>query len=492
VKLAGTEATALEMEIRLVGAILARGDALYELPAGFNAGVLHNAEMRQAFIGLERLSKSKRLPTGAVDRDMVIAEGGLTDAARTMLQSAEWAADDILARGSTVRDYAQVLLERHRRAKTRAMLVGAIEAMDQGAATEDVAAGVTANLLDLDSPDLPEVISYRDAAWATLQTVERVKTGAAPTLRTGFDRIDGILRIRPGNLVIVGARSKVGKTTWARQVADGIALRAEHVLFHSLEMSVPENVVLDLSRELTIDSIEFFDERRGFSSEQWAEMHHAVERRVPQGTEGYLHSNHYHHQLGAILRISEKTHRRLLAQGGKGLALVVVDYLQLVQLDLGKHATREQVVATISRALKTWAQRTGVPVLALAQLNRDAAKRGEKPWRPPRRKKKAAPRQDPMGLPGMPPPEHPPEEPETPPEDEPTPPPQLHDLRESGALEQDANAVCFIHHPFDLATNPEKREHGPFSFIVAAQRLGPKGTVKLYADRKYSRFAEVE
>jgi replicative DNA helicase len=92
----------------------------------------------------------------------------------------------------------------------------------------------------------------------------------------------------------------------------------------------------------------------------------------------------------------------------------------------------------------------------------------------------------------VPPPDAPPEEPETPPEDEPTPPPQLHDLRESGALEQDANAVCFIHHPFDLATNPEKREHGPFSFIIAAQRLGPKGTVKLYADRKYSRFAEVD
>jgi replicative DNA helicase len=481
VRTSGVEITALELEQRVIGAVLARGDALHELPAGFTAGILTNGYLSQAFAGLERLSRAKKLPAGPVDHGLLIAEAGLPDGARELLQAAEHAADSLLTRGSSVRDHATALLDRHRRAKTRQMLLGAVEALEGGAATEDVVAGVTANLLDVDHPEQPEVVTYQEAAEETLDAVELVKSGAARTLRTGFDRIDRILRIRPGNLIVVGARSKVGKTTFARQVADTVALRRQHVAFHSLEMSVPEVIALDVSRELSIDSTEFFDDSGNFSGDEWGAITKALQRRIPEGTKGFLHANHYHHGLGSILRISEKLHRK------HGLALVVVDYLQLVQLDLGKNATREQVVATISRALKSWAQRTGVPVLALAQLNRDAAKRGEKPWRPQR--KKAKPKKDPMALPGMPQEPPPPEEP---PEDEPLPPPQLHDLRESGALEQDANAVCFIHHPFDGAANADKREHGPFQFIVAAQRLGPKGTVKLYAERKYSRFTEVE
>jgi replicative DNA helicase len=486
VKLNGTDVTAFQLEMSLVGAILARGDAIWDLPAGFTSGILDNAELRQALVGIERLARAKKLPSGPVDRNLVIAEGGLSDGARALLQSAEWAGEDVALHGSGVKDYATALLDRHRRAKTRVALVSALEQLDAGAATDTVVGGLTTQLIDVEHHDKPEVISYREAAWETLDTVGGVKEGRVKRLRTCFPEIDRILRIRPGNLIIVGARSKVGKTTFARQVADAVAMQRKHVLFHSLEMSVAEVVVLDVSRELSIDSTEFFEDGHNFSGEQWNAIQGALDRRVPDGTSGFLHANHYHHSLGAILRISERMHRK------HGLALVVVDYLQLVQLELGRHATREQVVATISRALKAFAQRTGVPVLALAQLNRDAAKRGEKPWRPPRRKKAKGPKQDPMALPGVEPPPAPPEEPETPPEDEPSPPPQLHDLRESGALEQDANAVCFIHHPYDLAINPEKREHGPFSFIVAAQRLGPKGTVKLWADRKYSRFQEVD
>lgn len=480
-RLANVETTVAELEHRIVGAILARGDALYDLPAGFSSSLVQNSQLRAALLGIEKLSRAKRLPAGPVDHGLLIAEGGLSDAARSVLVTAEHMADDLVTRGSKIRDYAQALLERHRRQKTKAMLASAVDAMDGGASTEDIVASVTAQLLDIDHPEQPEVISYEEAALQTIDAVEAIKQGNSKRLTTGFDRIDRILRIRPGNLVIVGARSKVGKTTFARQLADTVALQRQHVAFHSLEMSVPEVVALDLSRELSIDSTEFFDDVNNWTPDHWEGIQHAVARRVPEGTHGYLHANHYHHSLGAILRISEKLHRK------HGLSLVVVDYIQLVQLDLGKNANREQVVATISRALKAFAQRTGVPVLALAQLNRESAKRGERPWRPTRKKAKS--KQDPMALPGV---EAPPPELEPPPEDEPAPPPQLHDLRESGALEQDANAVCFIHHPFDLALNPEKREHGPFSFIIAAQRLGPKGVVKLYADRRFSRFEEID
>lgn len=487
----GAEVTGQELELRLVGALLVRGDLLYDLPAAFGPDVLRNVAMRDAYAGIERLGRAKKLGRGPVDLELLVAEGGLTDGVRALLHTAELSADSLVTRGSTVRDYAQALLDRHRRVKTKQLLVDAVEALEKGAAVDDVAAGVTANLLDTGRGEQPEVISYRDAALETLDVIERTKKGEARPLRTGFERIDRILRIRPGNFVIIAARSKVGKTTIARQIADNVAMRRQHVLMHSLEMSVPEVVTLDLSREASVNSTEFFDERP-WPSDTWARVQKAADRRAPGGSAGYLHANHYYPALGAILRISEKLHRRLLAEDEGGLVLVVVDYLNLVQLELGKTATREQVVATISRSLQAFAIRTGVPVLALAQINREGAKLGERPWRPPRRKAKSKARTDQMAVPGVMTVTPPPEEPETPPEDEPQPPPQIHHLRESGALEQDANAVCILHHPFDHAMNEEKRERGPFSFIVAAQRLGPKGMVRLYAEREFSRFSETD
>jgi replicative DNA helicase len=489
VKLNGASGTATELALRLVGAALLNSDALHDLPAAFNPRCIDDNEVRTVFETLERLSRAKRLPIGRVDHALVISEGNLGDGTRQTLLLAETYADDILLRGTTIRDHAQALLDRRRRLELRDSLQRAQEEIHQGGDLDEIISHLTSQLLGVTATEPPEVISYKDAALETMEAIEHVQKGRARVLRTGFERIDSILRIRPGNLIIVGARSKVGKTTWARQVADTVAMRRQHVAFHSLEMSVPEVVALDLSRALSIDSTEFFDDGRRFTGEQWARIQEEAMRRAPAGTDGFLHANHYRFTLGEICRITEKLHRK------HGLALVVIDYLQLVQLELGKNATREQVVATISRTLKLLAQRLGVPIIACAQLNRDAAKRGERPWRP-RKKKAKAKKQDPMALQGQlgapPPAPEEPEQPETPPEDEPAPPPQLHDLRESGAIEQDANAVCFIHHPFDGATDADKREHGPFSFIVAAQRLGPKGTVKLYAERNYSRFIEVD
>jgi replicative DNA helicase len=151
----------------------------------------------------------------------------------------------------------------------------------------------------------------------------------------------------------------------------------------------------------------------------------------------------------------------------------VVDYLQLVQCDLGRGATRENVVSTISRTLKLLAQRLGVPVIALSQLNRESEKRGEQ-------KGKNRAKIDPMSV------DRAPEQTVR------APPPKLHDLRESGAIEQDANAVCFLHHPLNESENRFERESGPFELIVAAQRLGPTGAVSLFAQRQFSRFTEVE
>lgn len=486
----GTARTTLELEARVVGAILRDSDAIHELPAGFTAETL-SPDWRGIFATLDQLSRAKKLHGGRVDHDLIITEGQFTDAIRTSLTWAEQAAADVLLRKTTIRDHAAALLDRQRRALLIEDLRRAAIEIEQGGPLVDISAEVVSKLLDIDSPDRPEVISYKDAAIEAVDVVERIQKGKDSVLRTGFPRLDSILRIRPGNLIVLASRSKVGKTTFGRQIADGVALRKQHVLMHSFEMNVAEMVALDLSSDASLDSTAFFDEQE-FTSDEWDAIMRALEKRTPDGGDGYLHANHHYPSLGAICRISEKMHRK------HRLALIVVDYLQLTELDLGRGASREVVVSTISRTLKRLAERLGVPVLALAQLNREAAREGMVRSR----KKKAEPKKkiDPMKpqlhLAGAEP-EAEEKEPainwEAPdaPSDR-APPPQLHHLRESGAIEQDANAVVFLHHPYAETGNAWQRKHGPFELIIAAQRLGPTGSVRLFGERHFSRFREYD
>ena len=246
-------------------------------------------------------------------------------------------------------------------------------------------------------------------------------------LSTGFTELDRMTQgLNRGNLIIVAGRPGMGKTSLALNIA-------HHVTFHekqpvgvfSLEMSEQELALRLLCAEANIN---FSKLRSGLlSREQWKRVHEAVDR--TQGAPLYIDDS----PNPTLLELASKA-RRLKAE--KGLSLLILDYLQLMQAG-GKYENRNLEIAAISRALKQLAKELEIPVIALSQLSRQPERRtGDHR-------------------------------------------PQLADLRESGAIEQDADLVAFVFREELYQKEPDPAIEGTAELIVAKHRNGETGTVPL-------------
>ena len=223
---------------------------------------------------------------------------------------------------------------------------------------------------------------------------------------TGFEPFDELLSggFRPGELVILAARTSLGKTALALDVASRLAAKQKPVLFLSLEMSGEQIAVRLLAREAQVNTILTTRGRMGTAKLQPDELTRmaaaAAEMRTwPLGVEDEKIDD-----LDKVLAKIRGAHRRF-ASDGKKLGLVIVDYLQLVELPVhpgSRRDLRAVEVGQVSRSLKTIARELGIPILALAQLNRRVENRE-------------------------------------------SPRPGLADLRDSGAIEQDADSVLFLY-----------------------------------------------
>lgn len=264
---------------------------------------------------------------------------------------------------------------------------------------------------------------------------------------TGFVELDRLLSgLQPSDLIIVAGRPSMGKTALCLNIARYVAVETNlPVATFSLEMSKEQLVQRLLSSEARVDSSNL---RKGFLHEaDWGKLTRAAG--VLAEAPIYVDDT----PAVQVLEMRAKT-RRLKAE--RGLGLVIVDYLQLMK---GRHDadTREQEIADISRSLKAMAKELNVPVVALSQLSRRPELRGEN------RK------------------------------------PQLADLRESGALEQDADVVVFLYReeyykpcecPRESSCTCGRR--GVADIIVAKQRNGPTGDIKLVFLNRYTTFVNLD
>ena len=253
---------------------------------------------------------------------------------------------------------------------------------------------------------------------------------------SGFVDLDRMTSgLQPGELIIVAGRPSMGKTTLVMNMAEHVALSEKKaVAVFSMEMSGPQLAMRMIGSVGRVDQHEL---RTGtFKEDDWSRLVDAV---------GKLNEAEIYIDDTAGLNVLEvrSRARRLHRQCG-GLALVVIDYLQLMSgTGGGREENRATEIAEISRSLKSLAKELRVPVVALSQLNRGVDSRQDKR-------------------------------------------PMMSDLRESGAIEQDADLILFIYR--DEVYNPDSPRKGISEIIIAKQRNGPVGKIDLTFLGKFTRF----
>ena len=254
---------------------------------------------------------------------------------------------------------------------------------------------------------------------------------------TGFRDLDAFITgFQPANLIILAARPSMGKTAFALNIARNVGVdQSKGVAIFTLEMSKMEVVQRMMCTEAKVDS---WRVRRGvLQIQEWTKLQQACNP---------LHKAPiFIDDSGSVNLMEIRAKSRRLKAREKNLGLIVVDYLQLMMGDANAE-NRQQEITRISRGLKILARELEVPVLALSQLSRQVESRTSKR-------------------------------------------PVLSDLRESGAIEQDADVVLFIYR--DEVYNRESPDKGTAEIIIGKQRNGPIGECKLAFSQNYTRFADL-
>ena len=279
-------------------------------------------------------------------------------------------------------------------------------------------------------------IAVGDMIKDTLKTVERLyeRKEMVTGVPTGYEDLDKLTAgLQPSDLVIVAGRPSMGKTAFSLNIATNAAFTGVGVAVFSLEMAKEQLVLRMLCSEARVNNSKV---RSGY----------LAERDFPKlaNAAGRLHEAPiYIDDTPAIsvLELRAKA-RRLVRDRTKKVGLIVVDYLQLMR-GMGAASNREQEISEISRSLKALAKELTVPVIAISQLNRRVEDRGDRR-------------------------------------------PMMSDLRESGAIEQDADVIMFIYRDEVYNQNSEKK--GIAEIIVAKQRNGPIDTVELTFLSEFMRF----
>lgn len=422
----------------VLGAMLMSPDSCDEILAEVRAEDFYDRPNRVMFSAMARLSESATVEPVAL-ADLLRSSGELEsvggmvrilDLSGNPLAVAGWRSSaEIIRRDRTYRDMILAASQIMRLASdapgdSRPVIDEAESLLLS--ATEGIVRGNSSTLREM----MGEL--YEDM-------VTRSESGEESGVRTGFPGLDRMtLGFRPGQMVVIGARPGVGKTSLCLNLATNVARHGTTVVMFSLEMSREEIAQRLLS---TRSGIALTDIRSGrIAQGQWETVVDSITDlselpMVVDDTSGT-----------SVVEIRAKA-RRLLH--GCRDAVVIVDYLQLMS-GSGRGDSRATQVGEMSRGMKVMAKDLGVPVICLSQLNREVEGRQSKR-------------------------------------------PQLSDLRESGSIEQDADIVMLLDRSMtqEEAERKDRPDDGVTELIVAKNRSGPLGTVRLTFDGSTTRFLEV-
>ncbi|HEY9162950.1 MAG TPA: replicative DNA helicase [Desulfomonilia bacterium] len=259
-------------------------------------------------------------------------------------------------------------------------------------------------------------------------------------IKTGFSDLDTKLMggLHPSDLIIIAGRPGMGKTSLAMNIAEHVAVYENRpVALFSLEMGRDQLLLKILSSISGVYQTRLRDSRY-LKSEEWVELTTASAK--------IYDAPMYIDDTAGISPMEIRAKLRRLAIREKDLALVVVDYLQLMKIK-GRVDSREQEISEISRSMKAIAKEFKVPVIALSQLNRNVEARGDKR-------------------------------------------PMMSELRESGAIEQDADIILLIYR--DEVYNPDTQDKGIAEINIAKHRNGPTGEFKLSWTPELTKFRNLD
>jgi len=434
----------VEAEASVLGGVLLRNDVLTGLDH-ISEEHFYDPKHRVVFAAMRRL-EAKARPIDEVTLEAELSQEGKLDAIGGLAFLAELAMR--VPTADNVEHYAEIVRDTY---SARELMLAASEIAAKGYEDygdvkdyldqAEAAIFKVTQATDRGGPEilkklLKDVFSSLDQRFAA--------AGGITGIPTGFGDLDAMTAgLQPTELVILAARPAMGKTSFALSLAQNAAVgQGWPVIVFSLEMSGSQLAERMLCSEARVDSSSL---RRGQLQRQdmtnltYAANNLSKANLMIDGTPALS------------LRELRARSRRFMAdkelRGDKKYGLIIIDYLQLMTgSEQARKGSREQEISEISRGLKGLAKELNCPVVALSQLNRGLESRQDKR-------------------------------------------PQLSDLRESGAIEQDADLIMFIYR--DVIYNPETENPAIAEVIIGKNRHGATGTVNTVFEGKYTRFASV-
>ncbi len=429
----------LDAERSVLGAVMLRNDAINQATEVIDSDDFFREAHRLIFDKMIGLSE-RGLAIDLVTLKEELSRAGLLESVGGPAYIASLV--DGVPRATNVEYYARIIKEK---ATRRSLIASAskivAEAYDSDQEADEILDTAERTIFEIADGSLRSgfvpLSALVDSSWATIEQLQE-RRGMVTGVPTGFAELDKMTNgLQPSDLIIVAARPSMGKTSFVLNIAQHIGTQTDMTVgFFSLEMSKEQLFMRMLTSEARIDAQKF---RTGYLNERdYGKLSAAL---------GVLRDARVYIDDSASIGMLEMRAKARRLKAEHGLDMIVVDYIQLMQ-GRGRADNRQQELATISRQMKGLAKELHVPIVALSQLSRAPETRSDHR-------------------------------------------PQLSDLRESGALEQDADVVMFIYRE-DRYRQENEEETGLAEIIIAKQRNGPVGTARLAFLNEYTRFENVE
>ncbi|MBQ7981355.1 MAG: replicative DNA helicase [Oscillospiraceae bacterium] len=434
----------IEAEQALLGSLIINPESFDKVAGYISAGDFYLDEHKHIYSALIKMYNQSKVIDAVTLVNTLVEEGDRDEAGG--IQYISLIAESVPA-VSNIKDYARIVKDKSTLRKLIAICDDiSVDAYDEGAPVKTIVDSAEQKIFDIshnnESRDFRHIREILQNVYQDIEVLAE-NNGAVTGSKTGFSGLDRMLiQMGKGDLVIVGARPGMGKTSFAMNIAVNVAKQKKAVAIFSLEMSGEQLVTRILSSEALVDSSKL---RTGqLKTEDWDNIAGVISSL--SGCEIYIDDT------SAITTAEMKSKLRRI----KNLGLVVIDYIGLMQ-STSNSDNRAQQVGEISRNLKIMAKDLGVPIVCCAQLNRGTESRTGDAKKP-----------------------------------------TLADLRDSGSIEQDADIVLFLYRDEyykDISGNDNQGAEDSANtaeVIIAKNRHGSVGNVKMGWIGQFTKFRTLE